>query len=110
MTILEALKAKVNYPLADNNAEVSLLTRGIADTSEDFTGEIGVSKAFELAYADMLKFVCTMVNLSQGGSVTLPSNHDNMKAIANRIYIKYGLSDEVVDGGLGVLRDISDRW
>lgn len=89
MTILEALKYSVNYPLSDGNAESRLIARGFSDTEEDFTEEIANSRAYRLAYADMLSYVVTMVNLNQGGSVTQASV-SALEGTANAIYEEYG--------------------
>lgn len=89
MTTLDALKNSVNYPLSDENAEVNLTARGI-DTYEDFSQEVAQSRAYQLAYADTLRYVVTMVNLSQsGGSISQASVAD-MRGTANAIYKKYG--------------------
>jgi hypothetical protein len=51
MTNLQALKARVNYPQSDANAEVNLIARGVAKDGE-FSEDIANSKGFRLAYAD----------------------------------------------------------
>ena len=66
MTNLEALTYSVNYPLESNHVEPILVKRGLSSV-EVFTQEVANSKAYELAYADVLRFVVTMVNLEQGG-------------------------------------------
>lgn len=88
MTILEAIKSSVNYPLADSNVEAICIKRGL-DIDEELTTNVANSKEYELSYADVLKFVATMVNLNQGGSVTLPSA-SVLTGTANAIYRKYG--------------------
>jgi len=99
MNILNALKASVNYPLSDNNVESRLIGRGL-DKSDEFTQEVNDSKAYQLAYADMLRFVVTMVNLSQGGSVSQAAVAE-MRGTANAIYRKYDepLIGETADRG-----------
>lgn len=89
MTLLDALKKSVNYPLSDDNAEVNLTARGL-DVYDDFSQEVAQSKAYRLAYADTLRYIVTMVNLSQsGGSITQASVAD-MRGTANAIYKQYG--------------------
>lgn len=109
MTNLEALKARVNYPLSDSQAEEKLVGRGV-EIDDDFTQSVAESKAFQLAYADTLRFVITMVNLSQGGSISA-QNTAGIRGTANAIYKKYGeaLIGETGDT-LSVLKDISDMW
>ncbi len=109
MTNLEALKARVNYPLSDSQAKEKLVGRGV-DIDDDFTQSVAKSKAFQLAYADTLRFIITMVNLSQGGSVTA-QNTSGIRGTANAIYKKYGeaLIGETGDT-ISELKDISHMW
>ncbi len=109
MTNLQALKARVNYPLTDIQAAEKLMGRGI-DESADFDKEVADSKAFQLAYADTLRFVITMVNLSQGGSITA-QNVAGIRGTANAIYKKYG-EDLIGEKGddLSTIEDMSDSW
>ena len=88
MTTLEALKARVNYPLSDIQAEEKLVGRGVS-TSDEFSSSVAESREFQLAYADTLRFVITMVNLSQGGSITA-QNMAGIRGTANAIYKRYG--------------------
>lgn len=88
MTIFNALKASVNYPLSEDNVNTCLIGRGLEPT-DDFETEVAESKEYRLAYADLLRFVVTMVNLSQGGSVTQGAVGE-MRGTANAIYKQYG--------------------
>ncbi len=88
MTTLEALKHSVNYPLEDSQVEPILVKRGL-DGSATFSTEIANSAAYELSYADMLRFVVTMVNLQQGGSITQAAV-SALAGTANAIYRKHG--------------------
>ncbi len=88
MTILEALQNSVNYPLSSKNVEPIVIKRGL-DIDAELTTDIANSREYELSYADILKFVATMVNLNQGGSVTMPSA-STLTGTANAIYRKYG--------------------
>lgn len=88
MTILEALKARVNYPLTDLQAMEKLIGRDL-DPAAGFDASVASGQPFELAYADTLRFVITMVNLSQGGSITA-QNMAGIRGTANAIYKKYG--------------------
>ncbi len=109
MTIISALKSSVNYPLGENNVEPLLITRGL-DPQGEFTTEIGTSKEYRLAYADTLRYVVTMVNLSQGGSVTMP-NASVLAGTANAIYKEFGeplIGDKGND--ISTLTDGSSEW
>ena len=65
-----------------------LIGRGL-DPKDDFEKEVAESKEYRLAYADTLRYVVTMVNLSQGGSVTQAAVGE-MRGTANAIYKQYG--------------------
>lgn len=109
MTTLQAIKQRVNYPLSDAQAEEKLISRGV-DAAEVFSKEIAESKEFCLAYADTLRFVLTMVNLSQGGSIAA-QNPAGIRGTANAIYKQYG---EPLIGETGdeqnVISDATDKW
>lgn len=109
MTTLQAIKQRVNYPLSDAQAEEKLISRGV-DAAEVFSKEIAESKGFRLAYADTLRFVLTMVNLSQGGSIAA-QNPAGIRGTANAIYKQYG---EPLIGETGdeqnVISDATDKW
>lgn len=94
-TIKDALILSVNYPLSEGNVIPLLIKRGLTAT-DTFTQQIANSREYELAYADVLRYVVTMVNLSQGGSVTQASVAE-LRGTANAIYKKYG---ESVIGGV----------
>ena len=109
MTVLEAIKARVNAPLTDAQAEEKLICRG-AEPTADYTKDIADSKAFRLAYADTLRLVLTMVNLSQGGSITA-QNPAGIRGTANAIYRQYG-EPLIGEAGeeLSTITDRSDMW
>ena len=109
MNALQAIKSRVNYPLSDSQAEEKLLARGV-DTAADYTTELANSRQFLLAYADTLRFVFTMVNLSQGGSITA-QNMAGIRGTANAIYKRFGeeLIGETAEQP-STLTDVSDIW
>ena len=109
MTTLDAIKARVNYPLTTAQAEEKLVSRGV-ETEAEYTKAVAESKGFRLAYADTLRLVLTMVNLSQGGSVTA-QNMAGIRGTANAIYKEYGepLIGETGEG-LNTITDRSDMW
>ena len=104
MTALEAIKARVNYPLTNSQAEEKLIARGVSPEA-GYTSELAQSRAFLLAYADTLRLVLTMVNLSQGGSITAADRSD-LRDIMNGIYRRYG-EDAT---GASMIADVSDKW
>ena len=108
-SVLEALKVSVNYPLNDKDVIPLLIARG-CPVEEDFTKEIAESKEYRLAYADVIRRVVTMVNLSQGGSVTAQSI-PALVGTANAIYRKYGeeLIGETADR-ISTLTEVSLDW
>lgn len=91
MNILDALISSVNYPLGSNNVLPICLKRNLNPDAE-LSGEIANSKEYELAYADCLRFVATMVNLSQGGGSVTQTSTQQIVTIANDIYRRYGES------------------
>lgn len=97
MTTKDALIKSVNYPLTELNVIPLMVARGL-DENETLTQEIANSKEYRLAYADILRFVVTMVNLQQGGSVTQAAVNA-LTGTANSIYKSYGepLIGEIAD-------------
>ena len=94
MTIIEALKSKVGYPLPDNSYEVAITTRGLV--SVDTFDPLGSMQAFELAYADILSGLVTMPNsVSEGGFSISAGDREKMQGIANQIYSKYAVASPV---------------
>ncbi len=109
MTTLDALKHSVNYPLTDNSTLPILIGRGLSG-GEEYTSAIAQSKEYRLSYADTLRYVLTMVNLSQSGSVTQAAAAQ-IRGTANAIYAEYGepLIGDTADG-VAIVRDISDKF
>lgn len=89
MTILQALKSKVDYPREDCYYEEILIGRGL-DKNAEYTDEIARSRAFIGAHADGLFSLLTAVNFSESDiSVSLP-NMDNVLHVANILYSSIG--------------------
>jgi hypothetical protein len=85
MTYLEAIKAKLSYPLSDSNAFILALTdRGLTSTDTYAAGE-----SFDLAYADLIVVLVTTPNISEGGYSVSLSDRNTLIKIANGIYTKY---------------------
>lgn len=102
MTNLEALKAAVNYPISDANAELILIDRKLSKDSV----YAGISPDFELAKADALIFLCSGGNVSEGGYSVSVSEKQIMLKIASGIYEKHGVSNP----SASKIKDVSSKW
>lgn len=90
MTIIEALRKSVsNYPLESANIEPICIKRGL-DVDDELTTDVANSKGYELATADIYKFLIMSVNLSQSGASVTKSDVEHWVGSANAIYRKYG--------------------
>lgn len=90
MTIIEALRKSVsNYPLESANIEPICIKRGL-ESDDELTTEIANSKNYDLAMADIYKFLIMSVNLSQSGASVTKSDVQHWVGSANAIYRKYG--------------------
>lgn len=92
MTILEAIKESVGYPVSDKRAEMALLKRGLTKT-EDATEAVLNSKNFELATADLIVWIVTTANVSEGGVSISKGDTSELRNIASGIYQKWGVKD-----------------
>lgn len=85
MTYLEALKAKLNYPLTDNAFTLALTDRGIT-ASADYSN----ISSFQLAYADTIMTLLTSPNIREGGYSISLSEKESLKKLAQGVYEAYG--------------------
>ncbi len=92
MTILEAIKEAIGYPISDNRASMTLIKRGLSAASEA-TQAVLVSKEFELATADLIYWMITTPNISEGGYSLSISDKKTLQQIASGIFSKWGVSD-----------------
>lgn len=92
MTILEAIKEAIGYPISDNRAEMTLTKRGLSKTATA-TQAVLTGKAFELATADLMIWLITAPNVSEGGYSLSVSDKSTLKSIASGIYSKWNVSD-----------------
>lgn len=92
MTILEAIKESVGYPISPNRASMTLTKRGLTGTDEA-TQDVLNSKEFELATADLMFWLITTANISEGGYSVSITEKASIKAIASGIYQKWGIAD-----------------
>jgi hypothetical protein len=86
MTNLDAIKAKLNYPLPDNSYITALLGRGLISTDvySDF-------RSLELAQADLMYTLITTPAITEGGFSISLSNKEAVRSAANGIYARYGV-------------------
>jgi hypothetical protein len=84
MTNLEAIKAKLNYPLTDNAFILALQDRGLASAGIYAGGE-----SFDLAYADAITTLVTVPNVSEGGYQISLTDKTSLLSLAAGIYTKY---------------------
>jgi hypothetical protein len=85
MTYLEAIKAKLNYPLSDNTFILALTDRGLVSTDNYAKGQ-----SFDLAYADAITTLVTAPTVSEGGYSISLSDKKALSDLADGIYKKYG--------------------
>lgn len=85
MTNLEAIKAKLNYPLTENAFILALQDRGLASAGIYAGGE-----SFDLAYADAITTLVTVPNITEGGYQISLTNKTALLSLAAGIYTKYG--------------------
>lgn len=94
MTILDALQAKVTYPLGRAFFETILVERSLQGGAE-YTATVAKGKSFRLAVADCYKAVVLGVNITEGDlSISIPER-DKLVALANSTYRLYG--EEVIE-------------
>lgn len=89
MTVLDALKSEVSYPVPADFFERTLIVRGL-NGSDEFTQAVALGRSYRLAYADCLKRHITAVNIAESGLSISLQDRDKIAAIANSIYREYG--------------------
>lgn len=89
MTNLEAIKAKVGYPLSDNAFILALENRSLVTTE---TYSLSNLQSLELAQADLIYTLVSSPNISEGGYSISLSDKKSLIDLANGIYTKYGQS------------------
>lgn len=92
MTVLEAIKEAIGYPISDNRAKMTLIKRGLTGTDE-VSRAILNGKPFELATADLIFWLITAVDISEGGVSISLSDKKSLKEFASGLYSKWGETD-----------------
>ena len=105
MDIGTALRNCIAYPFSTEQVELAATKRGLTLT-DVFTKEIGETKAFKLASADLIKKVILSPNISQGGVSLSYSDRKALIADVNRTYRANGELDEVISEGDPTVRPI----
>ena len=90
MTNLEAIRAKLNYPLSENAFIVALEDRGV--TSD---GVYATCEAFDLAYADVITSLVTTPNITEGGFSINLTDKQTLLALADNIYTEYDVANPI---------------
>lgn len=88
MTILEALRSRVKYPL-DENLLSSILTDRDLEPIGEYTAQVGTGKAFMLCRADMLVAQVDAVQIQEGGMSISLTDKSNFITIADSIYERF---------------------
>lgn len=86
MTNLEAIKAKLNYPLSDNSYILALSDRGLV-----YTETYSDKRSLELAQADILNTLASAPSITEGGYSIVLSDKNAALKVADSIYKKYGV-------------------
>ncbi len=91
MTVKEALISSSSYPISEDAvSRIAILRELELDT--EFTKSIGESKAYELAYADVLMHLAKAPNIGENGVQisNLVAVRKQWISDANAIYAKHG--------------------
>ena len=86
MTNLEAIKAKLNYPLSDNSFILALVNRGLDSASVYSVSNL---RLLELSQADLIVSLVSAPNVTEGGYQVSISDRKSLESVANGIYSKY---------------------
>jgi len=92
MTILEAIKEAIGYPISDNRANMTLIKRGLSATAEANEAVLN-GQAFDLATADLIYWMITTPNISEGGYSLTVNDKKTLQQIASGIFSKWGVTD-----------------
>ena len=89
-TVFEALKSCVGYPIPDDTIETIAVRRGIyLQLQYNINTDIVSSRAFALCEADIMKYLVTTANVSEGDVSISMSDKDILINTANSVYAKY---------------------
>ena len=104
MTNLEAIKAKVQYPLSDDMFSLALFERGLTPAGEYVLIN---KKQMDLAEADcIVAMVTSPASVSEGGYSISKSDVESLRKLASSLYRKWGLVDPFVSS----ISNATNRW
>ena len=90
-TVFEALASSVGYPVPKGTIEAIAMRRGIYKSlQEEINPQVMSGKAYALCEADMMKYLVTVANVSEGDVSISMSDKDILINTANSVYSAYG--------------------
>lgn len=89
MTVIEALKSKVKYPLLEALFQSIAIERSLK-TEDEYTLDVAQSNAFKGARADLLIAQIDCPQIQEGGMSVSLTDKSNFIDIANSIYAEIG--------------------
>ncbi|WP_302335842.1 hypothetical protein [Alistipes timonensis] len=90
-TVFEALASSVGYPVPKGTIEAIAMKRGIYNSlQEEINPQVMSGKAYALCEADMMKYLVTVANVSEGDVSISMSDKDILINTANSVYSAYG--------------------
>jgi hypothetical protein len=90
-TIYDSLKTVSGYPIPHTEIEVVAIKRGV-NLGDTLTSEVMKLDSYRLAQADLMKWVSTAPNISQGDVSfdILYSDRERLREQANAVYGEFG--------------------
>lgn len=89
-TVFEALKSSVGYPVPKDSIEAIAVRRGIYESlQKEINPQVMNSKAFALCEADIVKYLITVANVSEGGVSISVNDREVLINTANSVYARY---------------------
>lgn len=84
MTNLEAIKARVRFPLEENSFILALTDRGLTSSAT-----YSDKQSLDLACADLMFTLVSAPNIGEGGFSVSQSDKKSLVSLANAIYTRY---------------------
>lgn len=106
MTVLEALRTSVGYPLDVRYLERIMLDRNLFAQAE----YAGPEKDFMLARADVYMALVTTPNIAEDGFSLTVADRNMLASMAESIYRRWEPSGANISTARSVLRDCSHVW
>lgn len=89
-TVFEALKSCVGYPVPKETIEAIAVRRGVYNSlQEEVSTPVMNSRAYALCEADIMKYLTTVANVSEGGVSISMNDKEVIINSANSIYSRY---------------------